>query len=249
MNEALAMPVDFMAVNVGEMLAQANVQSEQRVRQLPVNGQLLGSIASVVNDLVSVTIERRTAAEFVTTRSQVFPHYFQALRALADLSRILVPRHVLEVLAAESFSEMEAEFRGQGLAAFGVEVRDQALFTVWTLRKTADICQRIDSIGLAPGLGAPDQALFASFAAHALGARFHLDCLLRSMLIQRPMPPEVLDVVIDGLRNAVNAYAWARRALDLRDPRRETDNVAVEWDAEDQQLLDEASYDMVPELL
>ena len=55
------------------------------------------------------------------------------------------------------------------------------------------------------------------------------------------------DLVIDGLRNAVNAYAWARRAYDLRVPCPQTDNLIVQWDEEDQQLLDEASFDMIPE--
>jgi hypothetical protein len=246
MNDVLAMPIDLTALNVGEMLALPNVQSGQRVKRLSATAeQLVSSIASVMDDLVSVTIERRTAADFLATRNDVFPHYFQAVRALTDLARIIVPQHVLQVLTLESFTEMEAEFRDQGLEAFGQAVRDQALFTVWTLRKISDLCQRIGNAKLNPGFKESDAEMFANFVSHAVGARFHLDCLLKSMIVQKPMHPDVLSVVIDGLRNAVNAYAWARRAFDLRVPRTEQENVTVEWDEEDRQLLNEATFDMV----
>lgn len=242
MNNAVAMPVDLMAVNVGEMLAVPTVQSEQRIKRFAA-GEVINNIVSVVEDLLSATIEQQTAAGFLATRAEVFPQYFQAVRALSDLARILVPKHVLDVVLTQSFSETEAEFRDQGLIAFGAEVRDQAMFTVWILRKISDLCQKIDGAHLAPQLRESDQTMYSGFVAHAVGARFHLDCLLKSMLVQKPMRPEVFPIVIDGLRNAVNAYAWARRAYDLRVQRVEADIAETEWDEEDQQLLREATYD------
>jgi hypothetical protein len=50
---------------------------------------------------------------------------------------------------------------------------------------------------------------------------------------------------MDGLRAAVNTYAWARRALDLRVPMPEPFAEKIIWDEEDQQLLAEASMDML----
>lgn len=245
MNQALAMPVEsLMAINVGEMLAVPTVRSQRRTNRFTAE-QVIQNVVSVIDDLILAMIERRTAAEFLATRVEVFPHYFQAVRALGDLARIVVPRHVLEIATAESFSETEAEFREHALAAFGAEVRDQALFTVWTLRRISDLCQKIDAERLAPELVRSDRTLFEGFVSHAIGARFSLDCLLKSMLMQKPMPPEVLEVVMNGLRGAVNAFAWARRAFDLRVPRPAT-NDHVEWDEEDQQLLNEATYDEVP---
>jgi hypothetical protein len=67
------------------------------------------------------------------------------------------------------------------------------------------------------------------------------------MQLRQPVYPEVREIVIDGLRSAVNAYAWARRGLDLRSPENDADPAHVEWDDEERQLLDEATYDLVSE--
>jgi hypothetical protein len=47
--------------------------------------------------------------------------------------------------------------------------------------------------------------------------------------------------MIDGLRAAVNAYAWARRGLALRVREAEPDIAPVEWDSEDEDLLAEST--------
>ena len=154
----------------------------------------------------------------------------------------------MEVLMNEHYSEMEADFRDRGLTAFGAEVRDQAIFTAWTLRKISDLCEAINSAKLASEQQKKtDQELAKQFAFFLVWTRFHLDCLLKSMQIQKPIYPEVLDVVIDGLRAAVNAYALARRGFNLRAPVPQPDVAAVEWDEEDRQLLDEATHDMLAE--
>lgn len=67
------------------------------------------------------------------------------------------------------------------------------------------------------------------------------------MQLHRPVYPQVLEVVMDGLRAAVNAYAWARRGLDLRAPKSEPEMTPIEWDDEEQDLLREATFDMVSE--
>ena len=250
MNPSLAVPRNLGTVHVGEMLALPGLRSAHRGQRLSGQAEeLIRSIASVLDELVTATIEKRTAAEFWDTQEEVFPKYFRAVRCLSDLARIVIPRHLLSVLVTESFSELEAEFRDHGLLAFGAALRDQAMFTVWTLRKISDLCQRIDEAQLDPTLQESDRELFTGFAYHAIISRFYLDCLTKSMHAQKPLHPEVLEVAINGLRNAVNAYAWARRAFDLRVPRTEPENLAVEWDEEDKQLLNEATYDMISEPL
>ena len=244
----LAMPNNLAALHVGEMLALPGLQSGRQEQHLSATAaQIVRGIASVVDELVLASIEPRTPAEFIANRNEVFPKYFHAVRAVSDLARIIVPRRILDVLAAESFSEMEAEFRDHGLDAFGAAVRDQALFTVWTVRKISDLCQRIDRFKVSEEHLNSDSEVFQRFAFHALSARFHLDCLLKSMRLEKPMYPEVLDAVMDGLRNAVNAYAWARRAFDLRTATPEPLLAAIEWDDEERQLLDEATFDLVGE--
>jgi hypothetical protein len=242
------MPPGLGIVNVGEMLALPGFVSEKpkNVNRLSFSAQeLFRNVASMLDELVVCAIEKRTAAEFIATFDEVFPKYFDGALGLSLLARTAVPSHVLEVLGIEFFCEMEADFRDQGLTAFGATVRDQAIFATWTLRKIGDICKRIDQAHLASSLEKHDMDLFSQFVFHAMRTRFHLDCLSRSMRLRMPIYPDVLGKIMDGLRSAVNAYAWARRALDLRAPVAELEIAPVEWDDEDRQLLREATDDDV----
>jgi hypothetical protein len=245
----LAMPKDLGAINVSDLLALPTLPSDRSAKRLSVSAdELIRNIASVADELVVCAIEKRTAADFIATRNDVFHQYFDAVRSFSDLARIIVPKHVLEILAAESLSEMEAEFREHGLGAFGAAVRDQAIFTIWTMRKIDDVCRRINSLKLPPDLAAADIEPRSYYAFTAVAARFHLDCLVKSVHLRKPIYPDVLNVVIDGLRYAVNAYAWAVRGLNLRLPKSEMQIAPVEWDDEDQALLTEATNDMVAEI-
>jgi len=209
--------------------------------------ELFKNVAAMLDGLVVFAIEKRTAEEFIAARNEVFPKYFEGALGLSYLARTAVPKHVREVLMGEFFSEIEADFRDHGLKAFGTEVRDQAIFTAWTLRKISDICLQIDDIPLSSKLGEADQRFFQEFAFHSMVTRFNLECLFKSMQLQKPIYPEVLAVVVDGLRSAVNAYAWARRALDLRSPVQPAEIAPVIWDDEEQELLNEATFDMLGE--
>src|SRR5579863_8603520 len=203
MNPVFSMPPGLGVISVGEMLALPGFVSEKTktVKRLPGSAEeLIGNVLATLNGLIVYAIEQRTAKDFVAARDKVFPQYFDAALGLSYLVRVVVPKHVLEVLSSESFSEMEAEFREHGLAAFGAEVRDQATFTAWTLRKISDTCQRIDDAPIAEGLKKSDSELLRQFAFHAMMTRFSLDCLFKSMAFQKPIYPEVLPLVLDGLR-------------------------------------------------
>jgi hypothetical protein len=60
----------------------------------------------------------------------------------------------------------------------------------------------------------------------------------------RSLYPGVLAQMIDGLRAAVNAYAWARRGLALRVHESDPDIAPIEWDAEDEDLLADSTMSM-----
>jgi hypothetical protein len=245
----LAMPKDLGAINVSDLLALPTLPSDRSAKHLSVSAEeLIRNIASVADELVVCAIEKRTAADFIAKRNEVFHQYFDAVRSFSDLARIIVPKHVLEILAAESLSQMEGEFREHGLDTFGAAVRDQAIFTIWTMRKINDVCRKINSSKLSPELADADIEPRTHYAFTAVAARFHLDCLVKSMHFRQPIYPDVLNVVIDGLRNAVNAYVWAVRGLNLRSPKSESQIASVEWDDEDQALLNEATHDMVAEI-
>jgi hypothetical protein len=248
----LSMPAGLGVINVGEMLAAPGLlalEKSKTSRRLPANAErLIEGAVALLDELVLSVIEKRTANEFTAARDKAFPQYFNVALGLSYLIRVMVPRRTLEVLSGESFSELEAEFRENGERAFGAEIRDQAIFTAWTLRKISDICQRIDQAPLADGLKGQDFELFSEFAYYSMRTRFSLDCLSKSMSYRKALYPEVLPIVMDGLRAAVNAYAWARRALDLRVPApTQIGPSTAEWDEEDQALLNEATHDVLAE--
>ena len=59
------------------------------------------------------------------------------------------------------------------------------------------------------------------------------------------MRSEIVEVVIEGLRAAVNAYTFARRGLALRDEASlEMTSPVSDWDEEDQLLLDDSMADL-----
>ena len=248
MHDALVVPSRLGMVHVGEMLAAPGLGSRSDVREPVAPAQkLVADVVQIVEALVCATLDAKTAAEFRERREVTFPQYFEATRALSDLARIMVPRHTLDRLTAQSFAETGAVFQAKGLEAFGAEVRDQAVFTVWTLRKISDLCRRVDECKLRIDLCDFDSELHRRFVYWAVGSRFHIDCLLKSIQHQRPLYPEVLREVIDGLRGAVDAYTWARRAYDLRVPRPNNSIESVVWDEEDEELVREANRDFVGE--
>jgi hypothetical protein len=207
--------------------------------------EVVKTIASVLDQMITAAIDKRTADEFQAVKAEVFPKYVQLIVSLAAIVSAIVPMQVLSRLATDSFSELEADIREHALAAFGADMRDRAMFTVWTLRKIADLLAVIAASGkIANEDGDKDKEFFAAFLVHALSARFCIDCLRASMRSGHTIYPEVLTVVDDGLMSVVDAYAWIRQAADLHSPSNEDPCVPVTWDNEDAQLLSESMFDL-----
>jgi len=205
---------------------------------------LVRTVVSVVDDLVSIAIEKRTADDFGSSRAEVFPQYFVAMRALGDLARIVLPKQTIERLSAEWFSGLEADFRELGAAAFGSDLTDRGIFTVWTLRKIHDLAQEIAVSPFPKENEVKDGELAMEFATKALWTRFHVDCLTKSMRGKRPIYPEVVEPIRDGLRAAVNTYACIRQWADLRHPRPEPQLGPIEWTSDDELLLIDSMSDL-----
>ena len=105
----------------------------------------LRGIATLVEQMVAGAIEKRTAADFKVLCGETIANYARLMFSAGSLIRAVVPANVRDRVAAEALSEMEADFRDHALAAFGSSIRDQAIFTVWTLRKISDIAQQISN--------------------------------------------------------------------------------------------------------
>jgi len=251
MNEALVLERSKGIGGLGDLLTFVGLPSKTVGRDLSAAAdELFKSVSGVLDQILIKAIEKRTGPEFDAARKEVFADYYRIITALSGLVQVMVPPRSLERLVAESLCEREADFRDQGLTKFGADARDQAMFTVWTLRKTTRLLSLIHAAGPAPDkLREEDEKLATEFSFYAAWSQFHLDCLLASIRFEKPIHPDVLTEIRDGLRSAVNAYGLVRQGVDLRGRQEEPSLAPYVWDDEDQTLLDSSMADMERETL
>lgn len=203
--------------------------------------EVLKNISAILNEIIFDAIAKRTAQEFNQTFERAFPSYVKLVLSFAGIVSTMVSRSVLARIATESFCELEADLRENGVKCFGADMKDRAVFTVWTLRKISDLLEVLSkSSDVADDRREQDEDFAHRFLTHALRARFSVDCLTLSMQANRPIYPDVLPSMEDGLRSAVDAFAWVKQAVGLRFPSvhaLDLDVSAVPWDDEDQGLL------------
>src|SRR5258708_2157433 len=217
---------------------------KSRELSLPA-GDVFKGVAAALDQLVIPVIETRTAVEFNAAATAAFPKYMALTLALSRVAHAIVPSEVVERMTREFICELETDFRDKALSAFGATARDQAMFTIWTLRKINDLLIRITSLKLENFNVKEDRKFRSHFAIYALRGQFSLDCLNMALQLNRPIYPEVMTELIDGLRFMVNAYTWARRGLDLRLPQELPRLEAqVPDDDEDEYLLLESMNDL-----
>ncbi len=253
MNESaavLALEQNRKFGSVRELLAFVGLPSKSAPRDISESAvEILNGIKNVLDGLLLQAIERRTAAEFDATREEVFSKYFSAVLSLSNLAQIVVPQATIQRLTWESFSETEADLREQGLSRFGETARDQAVFTVWTLRKINALLGRIVSAPPLPAEHKPlDKKLVNEFSFYSAWAQFHLDCLIASIRFDKPINPEILDEICDGLRGAVNAYGLIHQGVDLRESVAEPPMQSYLWDEEDHELLNSSMREIETDL-
>jgi hypothetical protein len=251
MNETLTFGPEFgcSISQGGDFLPLPSSISERSTKQLSLSAaDLLRGLTAILNDLVSSTAEKRTAAEFQAVREEVLPNYYRAMHAYSSLATVIVPAHNLDRIVSESFCELEADLREHAVPVFGREVRDQAMFTVWTFRKIWGVSEQIKGAFASKHERHEIGQLMSKAQNHLIWARFHLDCLIQAMRHNRPIYPAVFELIIDGLRAAVNTYALLRQVLDKISPQIEEPSPVVEWDQEEAQLFREVEVDLVPDI-
>jgi hypothetical protein len=255
MRESLACAYDesgSIAANgidgIGERLAFMGFPSKRATQEMSGSAEdALKGIACLLEQIVVGAIEKGTAADFRSVRDATFDNYARLMRALGFLIRAVVPANILEQVTAEAIDEMEADLKNHALAAFGSNIRDQSIFTVWTFRKISGLCQKIVGRTIPDDLQEQEKQFATMSVYQGLRARFHLDCLMLSMRTQRPIYPEVLEVLSDGLRSAVEAYACIRQVAELRMKYEEPVLEFVDMDDEDKLFVESSAYDMAKE--
>lgn len=247
MNPSLALqPGDLASLSATEGIRLLGLPAEKSAKQ-ELSGsadEVVKNIATLLNQMVATAIEKRTSEEFNEIKRELFPRYVQLVLNLAGIVTALVPSDVLARLALESFSELEADIREHANASFGANMRERAMFTVWTLREISELLAVLQSSQMKEEDVPREAEFLGSFLAHALSARFGIDCLRLSMKTGRAIYPDVFPALDNTLRAAVDAYAWIKQAVDLRTGVEEDLDVSQPWDAEDDQLLRESMIDL-----
>jgi hypothetical protein len=241
-----SMPVPAPKVNLGQLLKVIGLPTE-RDRAAATVGEvnhLVREVVLVIDGLVAASIDQRSSSEFVKMREEVFPQYVAAITALGALARIVIPKQAIDRISLESFSEMEAVFREFGDSALGSDLAERGLFTVWTLRKIYDLAKEIEASEFPKEHAKEDVEKAREFVRFALWNRFHVDCLIKSMRTDKPIYPEVVEHIRDGLRAAVDAYAHVREWADIRNPRPDLDPGPIEWTGEDEAWLIDSERDL-----
>ena len=240
--------------NLGELLKLVGLPSKtaERAKAAEISdraNELVRTIVMVIDDLVSTSLDQRTADDFIKARAEIFPKYFAVMRALGDLAGVVLPKQAIIRLSAEWFSELESDFRELGPSAFGTDLSERGTFTIWTLRKIHDLAQEVEASAVPRHEASKkDGEMAIDFVNKVMWTRFHIDCLTKSMREKRPIYPDVVDQIRDGLRNAVDTYACIRRWVDLRSPQQDLDFGSIEWTNEDELLLTDSMQDLDREL-
>ena len=185
-----------------------------------------------------ILVEKRTASEFEAAFADIFRKYAAITLSLSSIAKAVVPDDVLDRLTRESICELEADFRDEAAAAFGSDVKEQVMFTMWTIRKMKDVVGAIHSSELTDkSKKTEDDEFSQQFTVNSLVAHLSLDCLSVALRHKRAIYPDVMARLMNGLRAMVNAYTWARRGLALRTTR-ENEPVDCEQDSDvDDQLI------------
>jgi hypothetical protein len=214
-------------------------RSKNSARTLaPTISDVFNGCAVQIRDILSNTLEARTRSDYFREFERSFSKYVGLTRAMSHFATAVIPRESIERLSRESICEMEADFREKGMEAFGETVRNQAIFTVWTLRKVNDLVDQIIAVKVDKSKKKADGNICAKFNFNLFYAHFSLDCLNFAIETNKPIYPEVLDVLTDGLKAMVNAYAHAREGLELRAPTEEPTFNIPPMDDEDRALLE-----------
>jgi hypothetical protein len=215
-------------------------RSKSSVRTLsPTLSEIFNGCTEQVRTLLCNMVETRSLAEYRQEFDRSFPKYVSLMLAMSHIANAAIPRESIERLSRESICEVESDFRQKEAAeAFGEEVRNQVLFTVWTLRKINDLVDQINAAKVEPSIRKADREKCSAFTFFLFRGQLSLDCFNLALATRKAIYPEVADQLIDGLRSMVNAYAHAREGLDLRVPVEEPTFDVAPADEEDCAVLD-----------
>lgn len=225
---------------------QTRAKTDDTAAQL---NQVFGEVTRLADELFVTILEQRSAESFRQTVERSFNDYVHLMRAKGDLIRFALRNDTAsaERLVDQSLSSLEADFRHEGAVRFGQTVNEQAVFTIWTLRRTVNQIWRVHAaeVALTQEQLEAREALTADFGLYSAWAQLHLATLSASLRLNRPIHPDVAPAVLDGLRAMVNAGGFARQLIDMALPSAGDDELEpYEWDDEDDELVRSSMADL-----
>jgi hypothetical protein len=223
----------FGISNVGAFLEQQNCVQTELVRS---EEKLLRGLASILESQLLTILEARSTLEFVNARDAAWQKYYKARRAFVDTLSNLAPESAIETIAKECASGMSEDIQKQR-HLFGDTVTEQAVFSLWTIRKINELVKAINDAGQPSDMEA-DRKIHAEYELASMWGMLHLDLVAIAMKFKKNIPDEVQETLCDGLRMIVNVYVILKDAMALRASQAEAAfATALPWDEEDEKLL------------
>lgn len=206
--------------------------------------RLIRKLASVLENQLLAVLEAHHVSEFIDVRLKTWPKYVRAHRALLDTLRNLSSEANIEIISKASTAIVMADLQTQRGVRFGDVLTDQAAFTLWTFSKIMTLARKVQDAE-APRDKDADLKLSSEFQVSLLWAQFNLDIMVAAMKFKKDIASDIQQLICDGLRASVNAYAILKEALALRVPPREASlTTPLPWDDEDEQLLASSMKDV-----
>jgi hypothetical protein len=195
-------------------------------------------IFDMLEDISVQAVNCPTAEAFRAYRQKVFQSYIQLTEASANVLAAKLDPADLPSLIEDSFDSIQDKFASNAALYFGEDAYHEILFSLSTLKSTYRWLPHLTANLPNENLVAQDRELSDKFGSSISWVHFHLAALGTALSKKQTVVPDVLQELLDGLRQSVMAYAYVRTALDLRNiPNPQyAEGLEVPWDAEDEAL-------------
>ncbi len=248
---------DLLPQSIAELRPYVAVAEKEEANLSSQLNDLFSQFSRVTDSLILTTIENRTAGRFTSTALQLFSSYVRTLRVRSDLLQVILKGDLpaMAQTVNRSLNALEFDFKDFGVKQFGSVLTEQAEFTIWTRRKTADLVWKLLAPEVRNHFSSPEahdlrKKLYSDFAIAAAWSQFHLECLSTAMRLKKAIYPDVVPAMVEGLRMEVNAYAIAKQMIDLYlPPAAEEQLIPYNWSDEDEELLASSMEDIRSEEL
>src|SRR5579872_1268513 len=136
---------DLLPHTIAELRPYVGAADKEGVDLPSQLNDLFKQIAQIADSLTLAAIEKRTAADFTSTAVGLFNNYLRALRAKSDLLQIILKNDLqaTEKIVNRSLIGLEFSFKDYGAKQFGSALTEQAEFTIFSRRKTANLVWKL----------------------------------------------------------------------------------------------------------